>query len=148
MFPQGQVCSLDFTCVTPNEYTPTQPPNANCLRMADCPLPYECIYLPEAPLPGFCGDPSSYPYADDCRSNADCLTGQICSPGYACRKAAVCDPPCQQGQKCFSSGQISWCVASSDAGDCSYDSDCPKGQECVMDLNCETGECKYDWHCQ
>merc|ERR1711879_693893 len=63
-----------------------------CRSNADCSPPYECIYMPGEPLPGFCDHVNKYPDRDVCRTDVDCPGDDECLLDLECRKSTgQCD---------------------------------------------------------
>ncbi len=95
---------------------------------------------------GACGILFPWP-GDECRTDADCPTGQVCQDGQCVAETVECttDADCPAEQIC----QNGQCVA--ETVECTTDADCPTGQvcqngqcvaapiECTSDTDCDDG---------
>jgi hypothetical protein len=70
-----------------------------------------------------------------CLINTDCMAPLVCA-FRACHNACTESRDCQPGQRCVASDRPYHVCQLANERDCTYNSDCPEGEACGVDLQC------------
>src|SRR5882672_7619543 len=83
--------------------------------------------------------------AEGCILNTDCASPLVCA-FRKCHVACETSRDCEPGQRCVTSERPLHVCQLATERDCSYNSDCPTGQFCGIDLQCRD-QCLTDRDC-
>ncbi|HKQ69792.1 MAG TPA: hypothetical protein VJT73_10660 [Polyangiaceae bacterium] len=83
--------------------------------------------------------------AEGCLINTDCQTPLVCA-FRRCHMQCTTSRDCDTGQRCVASDRPYHVCQLEEEKSCSYNTDCPKGQTCGLDLQCRD-ECTADRDC-
>src|SRR3954471_2699739 len=98
-------------------------------------------------LAGACSsnDPAPQGLSAGCSINSDCSSPLVCA-FTKCHSACNTSRDCSPGQRCVASDSTFHVCQLDTEKNCSFNSDCPVGQTCGVDLQCRD-QCAADRDC-